>query len=168
MNITLRQARPQDTALVRDILCEAARWASSKEGPFWQEAHLAEIVIAADVEAGIYFIIECDGEAGGTLRFQLEDPEFWPDMSPGQAAYIHRLAVRRKIAGQGVSTAALEWAVRRTASLGRRVLRLDAQAMKMRLRALYERFGFTHHSNRQVGPYFVARYEFPVGRLKGN
>lgn len=26
----------------------------------------------------------------------------------------------------------------------------------------YERFGFRHHSDRQVGGYFVARYEYPL------
>ena len=33
-----------------------------------------------------------------------------------------------------------------------------------RLRAVYERFGFQHHSNRQVGPYFVARYEVKISK----
>jgi hypothetical protein len=28
--------------------------------------------------------------------------------------------------------------------------------------ALYEGFGFQFHSFRQVGPYYVARYEYPI------
>jgi hypothetical protein len=30
------------------------------------------------------------------------------------------------------------------------------------LRAVYERSNFRHHSDRQVGPYFVARYELAL------
>ena len=157
---------PEDTPLVRNILCEAARWAQRQGAPFWQQAELAETSISADVQHQLFFIADCDGDPAGTMRFQIEDSEFWPDLPKEEAAYIHRLAVRRKFAGQGVSTALLEWAVHRTASLGRIYLRLDAQAAKLRLRALYERFGFRHHSDRQVGPYFVARYEFPVSRLR--
>jgi hypothetical protein len=42
-------------------------------------------------------------------------------------------------------------------------LRLDCEASRPRLRAVYEGFGFRHHSDRQVGPYFVSRYEYALG-----
>jgi hypothetical protein len=61
-----------------------------------------------------------------------------------------------------VSSTLLRWAVDRTRTLERRYLRLDTEASRMRLRAIYEQFGFRHHSDRQVGPYYVARYEYPV------
>jgi hypothetical protein len=34
--------------------------------------------------------------------------------------------------------------------------------LRPRLRAVYERHGFRHHSDRQVGPHFVSRYELPL------
>jgi hypothetical protein len=37
-----------------------------------------------------------------------------------------------------------------------------------KLRAVYERFGFVHHSDRQVGPYFVSRYEYRVTGLESS
>jgi GNAT superfamily N-acetyltransferase len=76
---------------------------------------------------------------------------------------VHRLAVRRRYAGTGVSTAAmLRWAVERTRALGRPYLRLDCAAARPKLRAIYERFGFQHHSYAQIGAYYVARYEYDV------
>ena len=54
-------------------------------------------------------------------------------------------------------------AVARARLLGRDYLRLDCEASRMRLRTVYETFGFRHHSDRQVGPYFVSRYEYEVG-----
>ena len=111
---------------------------------------------------GIYYLAECENESAGVVRFQMEDPELWPDVPENSSAFLHRLAVRRRFAGQGVSTAILNWAVRRTRELGRGHLRLDCEAARPKLRAVYERFGFRHHSDRQVGPYFVARYELDV------
>jgi len=98
------------------------------------------------------------------MKFQLDDPVFWPDVSPQEAAYIHRLAVRRTYAGAGLSTALLRWAAKRARALGLRYLRLDCVGSRPRLRAVYERFGFEHYSDRQVGPYFVSRYEYDVTR----
>ncbi|HEY6359785.1 MAG TPA: GNAT family N-acetyltransferase, partial [Vicinamibacterales bacterium] len=61
-----------------------------------------------------------------------------------------------------ISTALMTWAVDRARSLRRDALRLDCDADRTSLRAVYERFGFEYHSDRQVGPYYVARYEFPL------
>jgi orotate phosphoribosyltransferase len=56
----------------------------------------------------------------------------------------------------------MRWAVERARALGRRYLRLDCEASRARLRKVYEQFGFRHHSDRHVGPYFVSRYEFEI------
>jgi GNAT superfamily N-acetyltransferase len=109
------------------------------------------------------FAIACsEGEAAGVMKFQLEDPLFWPDEPRGVAAYIHRLAVRRRFAGGGLSRALMSWAVEEARRRGRRALRLDCEIDRARLRAVYERFGFRHHSDRAVGPYRVARYEYRI------
>ena len=46
--------------------------------------------------------------------------------------------------------------------LERRYLRLDCDASRPKLRRLYEELGFEFHSFRQVGAYYVARYEYPL------
>ena len=86
-----------------------------------------------------------------------------PDVPQTESAFVHRLAVRRRFAGGGISSALLDWAVERARLLGRDYLRLDCEASRPRLRAFYERFGFRHHSDREVGPYYVSRYEYKVG-----
>jgi len=156
---------PQDAEIVSDILREAARWLEQSGMPMWKDGELSSSRIAADVNAGLFFVAECDGEVSGTAKFQLEDLSFWPDILQEQSAFVHRLAVRRQFAGGHVSSALLQWAVQRTRSLGRRFLRLDCDASRPRLRAVYEHFGFRHHSDRQAGPYFVSRYEYDVTKL---
>ena len=165
MDISIRQAAPCDLEIVSGILLEAAQWLNDTGKPMWRDDELEPERITSDVTAGLFFLAESDGEAAGTVKFQLEDPKFWPDVFRGNSTYIHRLAVRRDFAARGVSTALLEWAVVQTHVLRRRFLRLDCDARRPRLRAVYERFAFRHHSDRQVGPYYVARYEYPVSAM---
>ena len=134
----------------------------------WRDDELVPSRIATDVEAGLFFIAECDGEAAGVVKFQLEDRQFWRDVPQSESAFIHRLAVRRQFAGSGISSALLSWAVERARLLRRDYLRLDCEASRPKLRAVCERFGFVHHSDRQVGPYFVSRYEYRVTGLESS
>ena len=164
MEIDIRPADMADTKVVSAILTEAAHWLESRGMGLWRDDELTPSQIVRDVADGSFFLAERSGEAVGTIKFQLSDVEFWPDVPPTDSAFVHRLAIRRTVAGKEVSAALLTWAVQRTHALGRQFLRLDCDASRPRLRAVYERFGFRHHSDRQVGPYFVARYELDVRR----
>ncbi|HSE90482.1 MAG TPA: GNAT family N-acetyltransferase [Candidatus Binatia bacterium] len=165
MKLSIRQATPKDIDPVADILSEAARWLEESGMPMWCDDELLPSHIAVEVQSGLFFLAEYNGEPAGTIRFQLEDKLFWPDVPQDDSAFIHRLAVRRRFAGGEVSSALLLWAIARTHELGRRYLRLDCEASRTRLRAVYKRIGFQFHSNRQVGPYFVARYEYNVTEI---
>jgi GNAT superfamily N-acetyltransferase len=160
--IIIRQAGVKDCQQVSSILQEAANWLNERGVPLWRDDELRTDRISSEVADGLYFLAEGATGSIATVKFQLEDPLFWPDCPTGEAAFIHRLAVRRSVAGGVVSAAMIRWAIDRTRSLDRQYLRLDCEAARPRLRAIYERFGFRHHSDRQVGPYFVARYEYPV------
>jgi GNAT superfamily N-acetyltransferase len=161
--IHIRQAAPEEARVVEDILVEASRWVDSLGVVMWDEGELDAARIAAETAAGQFIIAEIDADAAGVIRFQLEDLLFWPDLpSPEESAFVHRLAVRRRYKGQGVSDALLAWSVNRARSLGKRYLRLDCDESRPKLRALYEQLGFRLHSFRQVGPYYVARYEYPL------
>lgn len=157
--IHVRQALESDVGVVSDILREAASWLRIREMPLWTEEELTPARLAPDVAFGQFFLAECDGEPAGTLRFQLTDPEVWPDLDVGDSAFIHRFAVRRALAGKGISLAMLSWAATRARDRGRRYLRLDCEANRPRLRAFYEGAGFSYHSDFKVGRFYVARYE---------
>jgi GNAT superfamily N-acetyltransferase len=165
MPLIIRQAMPQDVRALAEILQEAARWLEDRGMAMWQMDELRPSRIAEEVNSGLFFLAERDGEAAGTIGFQLEDKLFWPDTEQEDSAFIHRLAIRRRFAGGDVSSALILWAIARAHSLGRRYLRLDCEASRLRLREIYERIGFRFHSNRQVGPYFVARYEYDIATV---
>jgi len=168
MRLSIRQATPQDIDAVAEILGEVARWLEEQGMAMWHQDELQPNRIVADVDSAQFFLAECDGVPAGTIRFQLEDRLFWPDVPQNDSAFIHRLAVRRRFSGGEVSSALILWAIARTHALGRRYLRLDCEASRTRLRAIYERLGFRFHSNKQVGPYFVARYEYDVMEISSS
>jgi GNAT superfamily N-acetyltransferase len=158
----IRQARPADAAAIQRMLEDAARWVDALGVVMWDEGELAPDRVEREIAAGQFYLAEIDGDAAGAVRFQLEDELFWPDLAEPDSAFIHRLVVRRRYKGGGVSTALLSWAVSHTRAIGRRYLRLDCDASRPKVRAVYERFGFQFHSFRQVETYYVARYEYAV------
>ena len=159
--VSIRPANPNHEDVVSSILLEAVKWLQERGTPMWRDNEMLPARIRDDVAAGLFVLALVNGEPAGTLKFQLSDPLFWPEM-PDDGAYVPRLAVRRAFAGKGISSELLRWAAARASALGRRFLRLDCEAARPRLRAFYERFGFRHHSDREVPPYFVARYELPL------
>lgn len=160
--LRIRQAEEDDVEAIAAILREAEEWLRRKGVPMWLPEELEGERLRRDVGAGMHFLAEVEGEIAGTIRFQLEDEEYWPDLPSSDCAFVHRLAVRREYAGTGVASALLDWAAARGRELGRGRLRLDCDYDRPRLRAFYERNGFRHHSDRQVGSFFVARYERPL------
>jgi GNAT superfamily N-acetyltransferase len=166
--ITVRQARAADAATIQDMLEEAARWVDAMGVVMWDEEELAPGRVTREVAAGQFFIADVDREAAGAVRFQLEDQLFWPDLTRDDSAFIHRLVVRRRYRGIGVSTALMRWAAFHARERGKRYLRLDCDADRPKLRMLYEGFGFRFHSFRQVGPYYVARYAYQLSDRGGD
>jgi GNAT superfamily N-acetyltransferase len=160
--IRVELASNTDVDFVSSILKEAAAWLADRGEPLWRANDLDSESIAGEVAAGMYWLAYMGGEPAGCLRYQLEDALVWPDAPLGEAAYIHRLAVRREFAGSGVSAALIDWAKAHARNRGHAFLRLDCDAERGTLRALYERHGFVEAGEQFVGPYTVIRYEFAL------
>ena len=161
----IEQARPEEAAVVAAVLNEAAQWIAAEGRALWSAADVALERIQRDTDAGGYFIARQGGEAAGVVRLDLEDPYFWPEIASGSSLYVHKLAVRRASAGQGVPLLLLDFARERARSLGRPFLRLDCVADRAPLRALYEGFGFSLHSVVHKGERAFARFELAVPPL---
>ena len=158
----IEQARPTEAATVAAVLNEAAQWIAAEGRPLWSAADVALERIQRDTDAGSYFIARSNGDVAGVMRLDLEDPHFWPETEAGTSLYVHKLAVRRAAAGQGVPLQLLAFARERARGIGRPFLRLDCVADRAPLRSLYERFGFSLHSVIRKGESSFARYELAV------
>ncbi|MGD0037089.1 MAG: GNAT family N-acetyltransferase [Bacteroidota bacterium] len=162
MDIAIRQAEVADIHTVSEILIEAASWLEKRGIPLWNIQELSVECLREDVISGFYMLAESNGKAVGTFKYIMADPLCWPDMNGNNSAYVHRVAVRRDYAGGMVSTAMLKWAVDRTKALSRHSLRLDCEISRIKLRAIYEQFGFQYHSDKRIGRYHIARYEYII------
>ena len=158
--VTIRRARADEVEVVASILAEAATWLHERGKSMWTPEELEAAEVAQHVRDGLYYLATVEGAPAGTLRFQISDWEIWPELNgSGDSAFVHRFAVRRKYAGGSVSAALLEWAKEEARARGLKYLRLDCEAGRPQLRAVYERNGFSYHSDFQFGPFLLARYE---------
>ena len=159
MESKIRVAAPLEAKLVSEILSEAAQWLEGRGIPLWSPEQVSLATISPEVQGGLYYLAWVRSTAVGTMRLTDSDPAFWPEAVPGEALYLHRLAVRRAAAGGELSSQLLRWAASYAAVSGARYLRLDCETFRHSLRGVYERFGFQFHSERVVRRAVVARYQ---------
>lgn len=145
VDIEVRLASPADVAAVLSVLDEAAAWLASRGIQQWP-TRFDERWILRDVEAGQTWLAFSDGSPAATLALGWSDP-LWPD--DGLAGYVHRLARRRSMPGLG--DALLSWTAEQILARGRDFIRLDCVADNTGLRTYYERRGFTHRGDAEVG-----------------
>jgi GNAT superfamily N-acetyltransferase len=147
---------PETDALIR----ATADWLIRKGEPLWgpNETSLDELMRVT--RAGELIVGRVAAELATCMYLHDEDRLFWPQVAPGEAFYIHRLAVARPFAGRGYAHAMLEWAAQEARSKGRPFLRLDCEP-RAKLFALYARAGYSRVDPEpiQVGEHFVVRHE---------
>jgi GNAT superfamily N-acetyltransferase len=155
---TIRRATPADLPAAADILAEAARWLVSINQPLWTAEHIAPEKLLPYIHAGELHLALLDSHPVGTMLLQWQDPTYWPHVPPGESAFVHRLAVRRSVAGQGISRALLAHAEAAARAANKRYLRLDC-APRPKLCQVYESAGFTPKGERDMGAYRTVLYE---------
>ena len=159
--VVARAYSDDDVLLACNILIEAADWLASSGQPLWNRESLTPANIRLSRDEGSIFLARLEGQPVGTFVLQFEDSTFWPDASPGEALYLHKLAVCRSAARTGLSHNLLDHATAEARSAGRKFLRLDC-VIRPKLCAFYDSAGFHRHSDRTVGNFTVRRYERPI------
>lgn len=161
MQISIEQAKANQVTEVSAILQEVANWLIKRGEKLWEANELAPENIEDQVRTRMFWLAKVDDEIAGCVRFQTVDMEYWEDVPHTDSAFVHRVAVKRKFAGNGVAIAMLDWAKRRAKSLDKKYLRLDCDKRE-KLCRFYESQGFEFHSEKQKNPYLVVRYQFEL------
>ncbi|GAA1271406.1 hypothetical protein Psi02_51700 [Planotetraspora silvatica] len=148
VELTLRRATPGDLPTVLTLLAEAAKWLNAAGVHQWPDGGFPAARIEPLIEQGTMYLLDDGSDPVPAATMALDghaDPEFWTRHDrPGDALYVHKLAVSRAYSGQGLGEMLLDWAAGRAAEEGRRWLRLDCAKDNPRLQAYYRRFGFRH------------------------
>jgi len=152
-------------SVVAELLDEATVWVGERGYEQWPLPFPHEDIAAA-IERGEVYVAELDGEVVATVTLLWNDPTYWGDR-PADAAYMHKLAVRRACAGQRIGSAIVEWADRTAAAADRDFLRLDCLGDNPAIRAYYERLGFEHRGDLVVNNRNMSIYERPVHTRRG-
>ena len=157
----VRVATIDDASAISAVLKQAAEWLEHRGMPLWPADMFSRDGIISEMDQHTYFVAEHpDDGIVGTFRYQLSDPDFWPDVSSSDSGFIHRVAVLRSHARRGISKMMLDHAKKVATTAARSFLRLDCAADRPKLRVIYENNGFRWHSDRVVGPYHVSRYQW--------
>ncbi len=134
-------ATQSDLEGIQSLLAELAKWLHSKNVRQWLSPHPKESLIR-EIDAGEVFVWKTDGVVRATITLTSARDEYWHEASE-PALYVHRLAVDRAFAGQGLGSKILSWAEDELRSREIPLLRLDCMATNEVLRKYYAERGFT-------------------------
>jgi ribosomal protein S18 acetylase RimI-like enzyme len=144
--LMIHTARTDDLPAIAQLLDEAGDWMRRHGITDQWPVRFPLSDLAARIDRGELHIAYDHTTPIGTFALDDHaDPEFWHD-DPNRdiAGYLHRLAVARTHAGQGIGAQLVEHADRLVAAAGRRWLRLDCAKNNTRLHDYYRQLGFTH------------------------
>ena len=158
----IRQAQQNEAGLVADVLGSAAASLEKKGNALWVARDVNEAAVDGHVQDGRYYIAFDAEEPVGVFRFELEDRMFWPEVTDSSSAFIHKIAVYPHKQGRDIAHALLSYACELARQHDRRFLRLDCINGRPKLRAVYERFGFSYHSMKNLGDRLFDRFEFEI------
>lgn len=165
-------AAPDQVDDVLRVLDEAAGWLQARGIEQWP-ARFEPSWVRGSVDDGETWLVEVGGLVSATVTLDWSD-SVWAGVQ-GNAAYLHRMAVRRR--SRGLGAVILAWAAGVAREHGRDALRLDCVASNERLRAYYEAAGFVFRGDVTVagapgqrlgaGPVtVVSRYELPLDAVR--
>jgi GNAT superfamily N-acetyltransferase len=162
--VNIRRCQAQDVATVAALLDEATTWVGERGYEQWPRPFPHEQIVAA-IERDEVYVAELEGEPVATMTLLWHDPQYW-GQRPADAAYVHKLAVRRACGGRRIGSALVEWADGVAARAGREFLRLDCLRDNPGIRAYYESLGFEHRGDLVVNGRQMSIYERPVRRRR--
>lgn len=151
-----------DVAAAASVMREAAAWLIDAGKTLWKPADLTAAKLLQDNTKDEFHVLKIEDAGAAAMILQWEDRLFWPDVKRGESGFIHKLSVRRKYAGTGISVKMIQHAVSECRRRNIAFLRLDCAADRDKLCGFYENFGFKRVARRMVGEFDVAFYEYSI------
>ena len=158
MITTFRNDQPNEfLAIVR----EAGQWLTDSNNEMWHLDTLTADNLFDVYTRGNCYVMYGDGVPAATCILQWQDPLYYPDAPENTVGILHKIAVRRAFAGQGLFTQILAFCRERCRERGIRKIHLEADATRPALLQFYERNGFSPTYQRTIhefGQTFLSQY----------
>ncbi|GAC1538690.1 MAG: hypothetical protein NVS2B7_09870 [Herpetosiphon sp.] len=163
-NVAVRFATDDDCAAILELFDGITRWLWQRGINQWDPRTFTRPWLEAEIGRHSV-VVGMKDEVVGTALLHWSDAEVWGEQPP-DAGYVHKLAVKRSHAGQGIGAVLLEYAAQVAAANSKQYLRLDCATDNRKLVNYYRARGF-----QQVGtldrPWrarlFQKRVSGPVG-----
>lgn len=149
-----------------DILREVVQWCADNKMNMWNINDLTKERLLNGVSEENFCVGKIGDDNASSMILQWYDPLFWPEAEENEAGYIHKLCVRRKYSGMGLSAKMIEFAVTECKKRRIKYLRLDTGWSRVPLCKLYESLGFKRIGKRILGENEFALYEMEIDLLK--
>lgn len=159
----LLQVQPDEFDIVFDILRENAQWLEEKDivqWPLeWLDAQKESIKEAIRDQQFVCF--KKHGEIICVAQLISEPEAIW-QFDPTPSIYVHKLAVRRHLAGSQLGQKMLKSIRQRGIDMQLQSIRLDCVAHNHSLRHYYERNGFHLQGEVETPEITLALYDLPL------
>lgn len=162
------QAVPDDIPQVTELLLKTARWLQSRGSDQWsgllrgEDSHRT----SERIRQGDVFLFNRDGVPAGMVMLLRQpsawDEELWGEGGHERAVYLHRLAIERDFAGQGLGGKILDWAGSGIRFDGKDRIRLDCIADNATLNGFYRGRGYAYRGAAVNGLGTFSKYEKAV------
>ncbi|WP_167954878.1 GNAT family N-acetyltransferase [Anaerosporobacter faecicola] len=137
------QATEREIPVIEEILGDVVDWMEREGIPnLWNRTNIRWEKLSKNYCIQDFYILYEEEEPIACMAITDVDQTYWPDVSKGEAFYLHKLAVKRAYAGNGVSKKMVTYAKELVRMKNKETLRLDCNADRLKLRALYENYGF--------------------------
>ncbi|MEM9976335.1 MAG: GNAT family N-acetyltransferase [Cyanobacteria bacterium P01_D01_bin.2] len=146
------------------VIRQAAAYLIERQKPLWQldELTVEQVFHVCQNENIVTGYI--GGNPVAAMLLTYHDPNFWPDIPPNKAGFIHKLSVVPDYQGQGVAAQMVNFAKNEVKNRGILWLRLDCHSELNKLRNFYERLGFRCVREGIAETHPTAFYEIEVHR----
>lgn len=137
------------------VMREVALWGRQKGYRVWPDEWLTpEELLTKDALPENFCIGTIEGKTACAFLLQWTDSEYWPDAPACEAAYLHKLCVRRAFAGKGMTGLVVNAVRAECRRRGVRYIRLDTALDEQTVRKIYLKAGFK----------IVDTLDYPNGR----
>jgi GNAT superfamily N-acetyltransferase len=132
------------------VMRSAAKWlvdTGKKPSKWWQLKNLNSDFLLQYAKPEEFYVALLNEKPVTAAVLQInQNSQDWSSIDknkPKPALYIHWLCVDNQFSGKGLSKAMIDFAEKKAKRNNLKILRVDTNAEEMKLRAVYERLGFS-------------------------
>jgi GrpB-like predicted nucleotidyltransferase (UPF0157 family)/GNAT superfamily N-acetyltransferase len=140
-----------DVDAVLSLIGELSNWLKSKGILQWSQSYPREKIVS-DVNSNFVHVVRDGDQISATVTLSDHRDVYWRDF-PGEAVYLHRLAIHRSFSCKHLGSRMLAWSEERVKARGVPLLRLDCDSQNTKLRQYYLNHGFEFCGLRRVDEY---------------